>query len=125
MILSVSETRKSDRLDTKCIAHVRAQSAEEDEMAVFRKNILSVPNDPVFYLNHCNVDRIWEGWMQKHRAWTQLYAKDVIDDTIALPRHLQVPLMSSEGSTPKASASFRTVLGCAPCLPSSILQMVL
>ncbi len=24
------------------------------------------PNDPVFYLNHCNVDRIWEGWMQRH-----------------------------------------------------------
>jgi tyrosinase len=24
------------------------------------------PNDPVFYLNHCNVDRIWEGWMIKH-----------------------------------------------------------
>src|SRR5258706_3813290 len=22
------------------------------------------PNDPVFYLNHCNVDRIWEAWMQ-------------------------------------------------------------
>ncbi|MQA12970.1 MAG: tyrosinase family protein [Pseudonocardiaceae bacterium] len=21
------------------------------------------PNDPVFYLNHCNVDRIWEAWM--------------------------------------------------------------
>jgi tyrosinase len=21
------------------------------------------PNDPAFYLNHCNVDRIWEGWM--------------------------------------------------------------
>ncbi len=21
------------------------------------------PNDPVFYLNHCNEDRIWEGWM--------------------------------------------------------------
>jgi tyrosinase len=21
------------------------------------------PNDPVFYLNHCNVDRIWEGWL--------------------------------------------------------------
>ena len=20
------------------------------------------PNDPVFYLNHCNVDRIWEAW---------------------------------------------------------------
>jgi len=22
------------------------------------------PNDPVFYLNHCNVDRIWAGWQQ-------------------------------------------------------------
>lgn len=22
------------------------------------------PNDPVFYLNHCNEDRIWEAWMQ-------------------------------------------------------------
>ncbi|MDH3731562.1 MAG: tyrosinase family protein [Acidimicrobiia bacterium] len=21
------------------------------------------PNDPVFWLNHCNVDRLWEGWM--------------------------------------------------------------
>ena len=24
------------------------------------------PNDPVFYLNHCNVDRIWAGWLQIH-----------------------------------------------------------
>jgi tyrosinase len=24
------------------------------------------PNDPVFYLNHCNVDRIWEKWMVDH-----------------------------------------------------------
>ena len=26
----------------------------------------SSPNDPVFFLNHCNVDRIWEAWMKKH-----------------------------------------------------------
>ncbi|HVD41603.1 MAG TPA: tyrosinase family protein [Solirubrobacterales bacterium] len=26
----------------------------------------SSPNDPVFWLNHCNIDRIWEGWMAKH-----------------------------------------------------------
>jgi len=26
----------------------------------------SSPNDPVFYLNHCNVDRIWEAWMARH-----------------------------------------------------------
>ena len=29
----------------------------------------SSPNDPVFYLNHCNVDRIWAGWQQQHRAY--------------------------------------------------------
>ncbi len=23
------------------------------------------PNDPVFFLNHCNVDRIWETWMRR------------------------------------------------------------
>ena len=26
----------------------------------------SSPNDPVFFLNHCNVDRIWEAWMQRN-----------------------------------------------------------
>ncbi|HVW64602.1 MAG TPA: tyrosinase family protein [Nitrosospira sp.] len=26
------------------------------------------PNDPVFYLNHCNVDRIWESWMRSPPA---------------------------------------------------------
>lgn len=26
----------------------------------------SSPNDPVFYLNHCNEDRIWERWMRDH-----------------------------------------------------------
>lgn len=24
------------------------------------------PNDPVFFLNHCNVDRIWESWMAEN-----------------------------------------------------------
>ncbi len=28
----------------------------------------SSPNDPVFYLNHCNVDRIWMTWIQRHGA---------------------------------------------------------
>jgi tyrosinase len=26
----------------------------------------SSPNDPVFFLNHCNVDRLWTAWQQKH-----------------------------------------------------------
>ena len=25
----------------------------------------SSPNDPAFFLNHCNVDRIWESWMAR------------------------------------------------------------
>jgi len=24
------------------------------------------PNDPVFFLNHCNIDRLWAVWIQKH-----------------------------------------------------------
>lgn len=24
------------------------------------------PNDPIFYLNHCNIDRLWESWMRVH-----------------------------------------------------------
>ena len=26
----------------------------------------SSPNDPVFYLNHCNVDRIWASWLESN-----------------------------------------------------------
>jgi tyrosinase len=26
----------------------------------------SSPNDPVFFLNHCNVDRLWAAWQQKY-----------------------------------------------------------
>lgn len=30
----------------------------------------SSPNDPVFYLNHCNVDRLWEAWLtQRGRTY--------------------------------------------------------
>ncbi|MDK2741382.1 MAG: tyrosinase family protein [Nitrospira sp.] len=24
------------------------------------------PNDPVFYMNHCNIDRLWEAWLTEH-----------------------------------------------------------
>lgn len=26
----------------------------------------SSPNDPIFFLHHCNVDRIWAAWQEKH-----------------------------------------------------------
>ena len=52
----------------------------------------SSPNDPVFYLNHCNVDRIWESWLTTHG---RTYLPDMsagtalkghrIDDAIASP----------------------------------------
>lgn len=34
----------------------------------------SSPNDPVFFLHHCNVDRIWEAWMQVNN---RLYQPDM------------------------------------------------
>ena len=50
------------------------------------------PNDPVFYLNHCNVDRLWEAWLTK---FGRSYVPDMsagsdlkghrIDDAIASP----------------------------------------
>ncbi len=30
------------------------------------------PNDPVFFLHHCNVDRIWSRWEQEHLASTYM-----------------------------------------------------
>lgn len=59
------------------------------------------PNDPVFYLNHCNVDRIWESWLQTNG---RTYVPDMnagaflqghrIDDPLAFPTSL--------GSTPRS-----------------------
>ena len=50
------------------------------------------PNDPVFYLNHCNVDRIWSAWLAANGG---AYAPDMsagddlrghrIDDAIVSP----------------------------------------
>lgn len=34
------------------------------------------PNDPIFYLNHCNEDRIWQAWMIEHG---QVYRPGVAD----------------------------------------------
>lgn len=34
------------------------------------------PNDPLFYLNHCNADRIWEAWMTRRG---RTYSPDVSD----------------------------------------------
>ena len=31
------------------------------------------PNDPIFYMDHCNVVRIWEAWMQKPGGPGRIY----------------------------------------------------
>ncbi|MEO8992799.1 MAG: tyrosinase family protein [Nitrosospira sp.] len=31
-------------------------------------SLSSSPNDPVFFLHHCNVDRIWAAWQERHRG---------------------------------------------------------
>jgi tyrosinase len=34
------------------------------------------PNDPVFYLHHCNVDRIWSAWQARWPASPYVPAAD-------------------------------------------------
>ncbi|MFJ6385787.1 tyrosinase family protein [Kitasatospora sp. NPDC092039] len=51
------------------------------------------PNDPLFYLHHCNVDRIWAGWLNRYgplyapdmTAPANVYQGERIDDPIASP----------------------------------------
>lgn len=50
------------------------------------------PNDPVFYLNHCNIDRIWESWLTAQGrtylpdgAASAALAGHRIDDPISSP----------------------------------------
>lgn len=61
------------------------------------------PNDPIFFMNHCNVDRIWEAWMQKPGGPGRVY---VPGDTepVALKGHRLNDALSSllSGSTTPA-----------------------
>lgn len=60
------------------------------------------PNDPVFYLNHCNVDRIWEAWMVRSGAG-RTYAPDGSDGSASSPGHnLNDPMVAllDEALTP-------------------------
>ena len=44
----------------------------------------SSPNDPVFFLHHCNVDRIWEAWMQKNNRSYQPTMSESSPDYVGL-----------------------------------------
>lgn len=50
------------------------------------------PNDPVFYLNHCNVDRLWEAWMTQRGRH---YQPDNTAPDALFRQRLDDPLLSS------------------------------
>ena len=56
------------------------------------------PSDPVFFLNHCNVDRIWEAWMVRVAGRT--YAPDGATATSSSPGHnLNDPMVALIGDS--------------------------
>ena len=56
------------------------------------------PNDPVFYLNHCNVDRIWEAWMVRFAG--RMYVPDGTAANGDRPGHnLTDPMVALLGPT--------------------------
>ena len=54
------------------------------------------PNDPVFFMHHCNVDRLWEAWLTQH-ARTYLPAQT---EPASLKGHRVNDLMASLVSAP-------------------------
>ena len=66
----------------------------------------SSPNDPAFFLHHCNVDRIWEGWMARNG---RVYKPDMSEPATLLGHRIDDPLVSPFDSSGTASTP-RSVL---------------
>ena len=64
------------------------------------------PNDPVFFMHHCNVDRLWEAWLTQHGR-TYLPAQT---EPASLMGHRINDLMAS--------------LVSAPMKPADVLDMI-
>lgn len=56
------------------------------------------PNDPVFYLNHCNADRMWAAWQAKHP--NAPYLPGDTESSTLLGHRLSDPLSSMFSGTP-------------------------
>jgi tyrosinase len=56
------------------------------------------PNDPIFYLHHCNVDRIWEAWMQR---LGRAYVPDMTAPLTLLGHRIDDPLVAPFISPPE------------------------
>jgi tyrosinase len=59
----------------------------------------SSPNDPVFYLNHCNVDRIWEAWMARP-GHGRTYAPGAAADPSLMGHRLDDPITAPFSGAP-------------------------
>lgn len=55
----------------------------------------SSPNDPVFFLHHANVDRLWEGWMKRHG---RTYVPSMAEPAELLGHRIDDPLISPLGA---------------------------
>jgi hypothetical protein len=66
------------------------------------------PNDPVFFLNHCNIDRLWAVWLQKHPA-SEPYLP--LDSEPASPnyRRLNDDLADFPGVTPASMINHKPI----------------
>ncbi|MGX5207293.1 tyrosinase family protein [Streptomyces violaceus] len=60
----------------------------------------SSPNDPVFFLHHANVDRLWESWMNRHG---RNYVPAMSESADLLGHRIDDPLISplGAGATPR------------------------
>jgi tyrosinase len=54
------------------------------------------PNDPVFFLNHCNEDRIWESWMKKNG---RIYRPTMTAPADLLGQRIDDPISSPDSTT--------------------------
>jgi hypothetical protein len=93
--------------------------SEPGESGVHLHNIIHVwvggdmgpgtsPNDPVFFLNHCNVDRIWARWQHAHPNAGYLPAGD------GPPGHNlndQMQHLTSANPTPAGTLDYRRTMG--------------
>ena len=66
------------------------------------------PNDPVFFFNHCNIDRLWAVWIQKHPL-AEPYLP--LDSEPASPnyRRLHDDLADFPGVTPAAMINHKPI----------------
>lgn len=62
--------------------------------------LASSPNDPIFFLNHCNIDRLWESWMSRNG---RVYVPDMTADPALKGHRIDDPISSPLGrsATPR------------------------